>query len=99
MGLDSRPSQIVALTVIVGAIVGFLWLTGAWGQTRLKDVPVVSDRVVAKTDTIRIVDRDEHQRIVDKLVTRIQILENRVTELESEISGLRSDLEDEIEGG
>ena len=95
MGLDTRPAQIIALTVIVGAIMGFLWLAGAWGQSQLVDQPIVSDEPTAKTDTLRIVGKDEIQRLLNDTTLRIQKLENRVTDLELQIE----DLKDQIEGG
>lgn len=81
--------------IIIGIITVMLLIGVATGQVGVKDVPIVSDKAVEPGDTIRIVDKDEHQRIVDKTTLRIQRLENRVSVLESEIS----DLKDEIEGG
>ena len=95
MGLDSRPAQIVALTVIVAAIMGFLWLAGAWGQGQSVNPPIVSDELAAKTDTLRIVGKDEIQRLLNDTTLRIQSLENRVIDLESQVRKLK----DQIEGG
>lgn len=95
MGLDSRPAQIVALTVIVGAIMGFLWLTGVWGQSQVVDQPIVSDEPVAKTDTLRIVGKDEIQRLLNDEALKRQKLENRVTDLELQVEDLKA----LIEGG
>lgn len=95
MGLGTRPAQIVALTVIMGAILGFLWLTGAWSQDRLRNQPIVSDRVVEKTDELRIVGKDEAQRISDETILRIQRLENEVSGLKREFEKLKA----QVEGG
>ncbi len=95
MELNTRPAQIVALTVIVGALMGFLWLTGAWGQSQLVDQPIVSDEPAAKTDTLRIVGKDEIQRLLNDTTLRIQKLENRVIDLELQLE----DLKEEVEGG
>lgn len=95
MGLDTKLAQIVVLTIIVGAILGFLWLTGAWSQDRLRDQPIVSDRVVEKTDDLRIVGKDEAQRISDETILRIQRLENEVSDLRREFEKLKA----QVEGG
>lgn len=84
------------------AILGLLVSGITSGQDRARDVPIVSDKAVAKTDTIRIVDRDEQQRIVDRLMERIQKLENRAATAEGEIENLKDkifNIEEEIEGG
>ncbi len=95
MGLDSRLAQVIALTIILGTIMGFLWLTGAWSQDRLRNQPIVSDQVVEKTDELRIVGKDEAQRISDETILRIQKLENEVSELRREFEKLKA----QVEGG
>ena len=88
--------------MIILAILGLLVFGITSGQDRARDVPIVSDKPVAKTDTIRIVDKDEQQRIVDRLVERIQKLEDRAATSEGEIENLKDkifNIEEEIEGG
>ena len=46
------------------------------------DEPIVSDTPVVKTDTLRIVDKDEVQRITRELNDKISKLEKRVARLE-----------------
>lgn len=95
MELSTRPAQIVAIIVIAGALFCFSWVA-VWGQTsRLVNPPIVSDKPFLKTDTTRVVDRDEIQRISDDTTLRIQKLENKVSDLEQQIQELRG----EIEGG
>lgn len=87
MELSTRPAQIVAIIVVVAALFCFSWLT-VWGQDelqgqgRIKERPIVSDEVAVKTDTLRVVTKDEFQRIVDDMILRIQKLETRVSILE-----------------
>jgi len=65
------------------------------GQSTLRDVPLVSDKEVAvKDSTVRIVDKDEHQRIVTKLTERIQRLENEVSLLRQELNNLKDKVEE-----
>ncbi len=94
MGLDSRLAQIVAIIVVVGALFCFSWLT-VWGQSQLIDQPIVSDESVAKTDTLRIVGKDEIQRLLNDTTLRIQRLENRVADLEVQIRNLKDQVEGE----
>jgi TolA-binding protein len=98
MGLDSKLAQIIAITVMVGALFCFSWLT-VWGQSsRLVNPPIVSDKPFTRTDTSRVVDKDEIQRISDDTTLRIQRLENKVSDLEQQIQELRGEIE-EIRGG
>lgn len=99
MELGTRPAQIVALTVAVCAVMCFLWLAGAWGQSsRLVNPPIVSDKPFLKTDTTRVVDKDEIQRISDDTTLRIQKLESKVSDLEQQIQQLRGEIEEIREG-
>jgi hypothetical protein len=85
------------IKIIVGLIVLAI-IAVASGQTRVTNETIVSDKAVAPADTIRIVDKNEIQRIVDKRDKADQELVNRVIELES----ITRDLENritELEGG
>lgn len=97
----SRRLQIIFSLAIIGLIVMFFAMN-SYSQKRQRDVPIVSDEPVERTDTLRIVNKDEQQRIVDRLMDRIQKLENRVAASESEIERLKDEifnLREEIEGG
>lgn len=94
MELNTRPAQIVAITVMVAVLFCFSWLT-VWGQSRLVNPPIVSDKPFIRTDTSRVVDKDEIQRISDDTTLRIQKLENKVSDLEQQVQKLR----ELVEGG
>ena len=81
---------------IIGAILLTLLIAGlAMGQVKVTDEPIVSDRAVAPVDIIRIVDKDETQRIINKVSDRIQRLENKVKQNEADIAILRSQVQAE----
>ena len=86
-GNSIKKIGVALLVLVITAI--------ASGQTKIVDVPIVSDKPVVKTDSLRIVDKDEYQRIVNKQTERVQKLENKIKELENRIVKLES----QIEGG
>lgn len=64
-----------------------------WGQSSV-DMPLVSDKPVAVTDsTVRIVDKDEIQRIVRDMAVKQKQLENRVVLLEAKVNNLESQMQ------
>lgn len=94
MELSTRPAQIVAIVVIVAALFGFSWLT-AWGQNPnpIKEKAIVTDQIVKKTDALRVVSKDEIQRISDDTILRIQRLEDEVSKLKRQVRKLKTQLE------
>jgi hypothetical protein len=91
---NGRPMEKVKL---IGAIllfayaILFFYTNVIEGQTTLRDVPLVSDKEVAvKDSTIRVVDKDEIQRISNKSTERIQRLEDWVRSLELRVSKLEN---------
>lgn len=66
----------------------------SYPQTKAIDVPLVSDKTVTRADTLKIVGKDEQQRIVNQLVERIQKLEDRIFVLEAEVRTLKIDVEE-----
>ena len=96
MELSTRPAQIVAIAVTVASLVFFSWLT-VWGQSPnpIKDKSIVTDQVVKKTDVLRVVSKDEIQRISDDTILRIQRLEDEVSKLKRQVKKLKA----QIEGG
>jgi len=80
-------------TTIYKIIVGLLIMVItaiASGQTRITKTPIVSDKAVGKIDSLRIVDKDEQQRIVNSQSERVQKLEDKIKDLEMRIRSLES---------
>lgn len=67
-------------------------------QSTRRDTPIVSDKVVAVSDTTRIVGKDEYQRILNKQTDRMQRSENKIRFLENKIKRLEDRLA-RLEGG
>lgn len=76
---------VIAVIVLTISIYGVLGYT----QNSPVDVPIVSDEPAKPSDSLRVVGKDEQQRIVNELALKIQKLENRIAILEGQVNVLK----------
>ena len=90
MGRRRSVEKIIGVILVVIGVAVLVY-----GQSSV-NAPLVSDKEVAVRDsTIRVVDKDEIQRIVQKMAENQKRLENRIVLLEAKVNNLES----QIKGG
>jgi sensor histidine kinase YesM len=87
--------KLIGAILLFAYAILFFYTNVIEGQTTLRDVPLVSDKEIAvKDSTVRVVGKDEIQRISNKFSERIQRLENEMRLLELRVN----QLEDQDQG-